>query len=126
MAHGDRMFGDGEIELNAGDRAVPIGSHFHFFEVDRAMSFGRDKSFGMRLDIAAGAAVRRAVRPEMRPGAGGRHRRRGGAGARAPGGARAVRGDGPVILTDCLTGTGIPDVADFVLGRREATCSPAG
>ncbi|MEU6752534.1 urease accessory protein UreG [Spirillospora sp. NPDC046719] len=40
--------------------------------------------------------------------------------------ARAVRGDGPVILTDCLTGTGVPEVADFVLGRREALCSPAG
>ncbi|WP_433234409.1 urease accessory protein UreG [Actinomadura nitritigenes] len=40
--------------------------------------------------------------------------------------ARAVRGDGPVILTDCLTGTGVPEVADFVLGRREAMCSPAG
>ncbi|GAA0251139.1 urease subunit beta [Actinomadura nitritigenes] len=64
------MFGDGEIELNAGqrretltvhntgDRAVQIGSHFHFFEVNRAMSFDRDKSFGMRLDIPAGTAVR--------------------------------------------------------------------
>ncbi|MBO2442710.1 urease accessory protein UreG [Actinomadura nitritigenes] len=40
--------------------------------------------------------------------------------------ARAVRGDGPVVLTNCLTGTGVPEVADFVLGRREALCSPAG
>jgi urease accessory protein len=40
--------------------------------------------------------------------------------------ARAVRGNGPVVLTDCLTGTGVPEVADFVLGRREALCSPAG
>lgn len=39
--------------------------------------------------------------------------------------ARAVRGDGPVILTDCLTGTGVPDVADYVLGRKEAMCPPA-
>ncbi|WP_242907171.1 urease accessory protein UreG [Actinomadura terrae] len=39
--------------------------------------------------------------------------------------AHAVRGDGPVVLTDCLTGTGVADVADFVLARREAMCSPA-
>ncbi|MBT2212710.1 MULTISPECIES: urease accessory protein UreG [Actinomadura] len=38
--------------------------------------------------------------------------------------AHAVRGDGPVVLTDCLTGTGVADVADFVLARREAMCSP--
>lgn len=40
--------------------------------------------------------------------------------------ARRVRADGPVILTDCLTGTGVAAVADFVLARREALCSPAG
>ncbi|WP_026402416.1 urease accessory protein UreG [Actinomadura rifamycini] len=40
--------------------------------------------------------------------------------------ARAVRGDRPVVLTDCLAGTGIGEVADFVLQRREATCSPTG
>ncbi|TYK46090.1 urease accessory protein UreG [Actinomadura decatromicini] len=40
--------------------------------------------------------------------------------------ARAVRGAGPVILTDCLTGTGVPEVADLVLERMEAMCSPAG
>ncbi|MEU8796521.1 urease accessory protein UreG [Spirillospora sp. NPDC048819] len=39
--------------------------------------------------------------------------------------ARMVRGTGPVVLTDCLTGTGVTEVADFVLGRREAMCSPA-
>ena len=39
--------------------------------------------------------------------------------------ARAVRGTGPVILTDCLTGTGVTEVADFVLGHREAMCPPA-
>jgi len=39
--------------------------------------------------------------------------------------AHAVRGTGPVILTDCLTGTGVTEVADFVLSRREALCSPA-
>lgn len=43
---------------NTGDRPVQIGSHFHFFEVNRAMSFDRGKAFGMRLNIAAGTAVR--------------------------------------------------------------------
>ncbi|MFI0372625.1 urease accessory protein UreG [Actinomadura sp. 1N219] len=38
--------------------------------------------------------------------------------------ARAVRHGGPVVLTDCLTGTGVADVADFVLARKESTCSP--
>lgn len=38
--------------------------------------------------------------------------------------ARTVRGTGPVVLTDCLTGTGVTEVAEFVLGRREALCSP--
>ncbi|NEA25995.1 urease accessory protein UreG [Actinomadura bangladeshensis] len=41
------------------------------------------------------------------------------------GDARKVRGTRPVVLTDCLTGTGVADVADFVLARREAMCSPA-
>ncbi|TDC55744.1 urease accessory protein UreG [Actinomadura sp. KC345] len=41
------------------------------------------------------------------------------------GDARKVRGTRPVVLTDCLTGIGVPDVADFVLERREALCSPA-
>jgi urease accessory protein len=41
------------------------------------------------------------------------------------GDARKVRGPRPVVLTDCLTGTGVADVADFVLARREAMCSPA-
>lgn len=44
--------------INTGDRPIQIGSHYHFFEVNRAMSFERDKSFGMRLNIAAGTAVR--------------------------------------------------------------------
>ncbi|TDC70973.1 urease accessory protein UreG [Actinomadura sp. GC306] len=39
--------------------------------------------------------------------------------------ARMVRGTGPVVLTDCLTGTGVKEVADFVLERRDALCSPA-
>ncbi len=61
---------DGDIELNAGrektalkvlntgDRPVQIGSHFHFFEVNKALSFDRSATFGKRLDIPAGTAVR--------------------------------------------------------------------
>ncbi len=44
--------------VNTGDRPVQIGSHFHFFEVNRKMEFDRRKAFGMRLNIAAGTAVR--------------------------------------------------------------------
>ena len=43
---------------NTGDRPIQIGSHFHFFEVNRKMEFNRSKAFGMRLNIAAGTAVR--------------------------------------------------------------------
>jgi urease subunit gamma/beta len=62
--------GDGSIDLNAGrravtlkarnsgDRPIQIGSHFHFFEVNKAMEFDRAAAFGMRLDIPAGTAVR--------------------------------------------------------------------
>jgi urease subunit gamma/beta len=61
---------EGEIELspgratetvsviNGGDRPVQVGSHFHFFEVNRALSFDREAALGMRLDIPAGTAVR--------------------------------------------------------------------
>jgi urease subunit gamma/beta len=61
---------DGDIELNAGrpkvtltvvntgDRPVQIGSHYHFFEVNKALDFDRAAAFGLRLDIAAGTAVR--------------------------------------------------------------------
>jgi urease subunit gamma/beta len=61
---------DGEIELsagrkrtsievtNTGDRPVQIGSHYHFFETNKALDFDRAASFGMRLDIPAGTAVR--------------------------------------------------------------------
>jgi urease subunit beta len=60
----------GEIELNAGrrtieimvnnvgDRPVQVGSHFHFFEVNRSLRFSREQAFGMRLNIPAGTAVR--------------------------------------------------------------------
>jgi urease subunit beta len=44
--------------VNTGDRPVQIGSHCHFFEVNRMLSFNREAAFGMRLNIAAGTAVR--------------------------------------------------------------------
>jgi len=43
---------------NTGDRPIQVGSHFHFFEVNPALSFDRDQARGMRLDIPAGTAVR--------------------------------------------------------------------
>ena len=67
---GEVLFGDGDIEINAGrtaielevtntgDRAIQVGSHFHFFEANRALRFDRAQAFGMRLAIAAGTAVR--------------------------------------------------------------------
>ena len=60
----------GELELNAnretvtlavtnrGDRPIQVGSHYQFIETNRALAFDRDKSYGMRLDIPAGTAVR--------------------------------------------------------------------
>jgi urease subunit beta len=70
MIPGEIMAAPGEIELNAGaeavtltvankgDRPVQVGSHFHFFEVNPALSFEREKARGRRLDIPAGTAVR--------------------------------------------------------------------
>ncbi|MFC5447640.1 urease subunit beta [Paenibacillus aestuarii] len=46
------------VVTNTGDRPVQVGSHYHFFEVNRALDFPREMAFGMRLDIAAGTAVR--------------------------------------------------------------------
>jgi urease beta subunit len=46
------------IVSNAGDRPIQVGSHFHFFEVNRYLKFDRAKAFGMRLNIPAGTAVR--------------------------------------------------------------------
>lgn len=46
------------IVKNTGDRPVQVGSHFHFFEANKALVFERDKAFGMRLNIPAGTAVR--------------------------------------------------------------------
>ena len=44
--------------VNKGDRPVQIGSHFHFYEVNKLMDFNREAALGMRLNIAAGTAVR--------------------------------------------------------------------
>ena len=50
---------DGAVTVaNTGDRPVQVGSHYHFFEVNRALRFDRERAFGMRLDIPAGTAVR--------------------------------------------------------------------
>ena len=43
---------------NTGDRPIQVGSHYHFFETNDALSFERKKAYGMRLNIAAGTAVR--------------------------------------------------------------------
>ena len=70
MIPGEYFIGEGEIVCNAGrpvttikvvntgDRPVQVGSHCHFFEINREMLFDRAKAFGMRLNIAAGTAVR--------------------------------------------------------------------
>ena len=70
MIPGEYILGKGDIEcngrriiakisvVNTGDRPVQIGSHFHFFEVNKEMQFEREKAFGMRLNIPAGTAVR--------------------------------------------------------------------
>ncbi|HEY1612055.1 MAG TPA: urease subunit beta [Paraburkholderia sp.] len=70
MIPGELLIDDGEIELNAGretvtvtvantgDRPVQVGSHFHFYEVNDALSFDREAARGFRLNIAAGTAVR--------------------------------------------------------------------
>ncbi|ATU92694.1 urease subunit beta [Phyllobacterium zundukense] len=70
MIPGEVITAKGNIELNAGatritlkvantgDRPVQVGSHYHFFETNSALVFDRDKARGMRLDIAAGTAVR--------------------------------------------------------------------
>jgi urease beta subunit len=67
---GEYLLAEGDIEANAGrrtvelaventgDRPIQVGSHFHFFEVNRALRFDRGQAFGMRLNIAAGTAVR--------------------------------------------------------------------
>ena len=70
MIPGEVVAADGTIELNpgrerrrvlvenTGDRPVQVGSHFHFFEVNRCLAFDRAVAYGMRLNIASGTAVR--------------------------------------------------------------------
>lgn len=67
---GEMIIDDDDIEINAGrstvtlkvvnsgDRPVQVGSHYHFFETNKALDFDREKAFGMRLDVPAGTAVR--------------------------------------------------------------------
>ncbi len=63
LAEGDVIANEGrrtiEVEIaNTGDRPIQVGSHFHFFEVNRALRFDRAAAFGKRLNIPAGTAVR--------------------------------------------------------------------
>jgi urease subunit beta len=70
MIPGEYFIQSGDIELNqgrktvtlavanGGDRPIQVGSHYHFYETNPALKFDRKKSRGMRLDIAAGTAVR--------------------------------------------------------------------
>lgn len=70
MIPGEVFTSDADIELNVGlpvteltvantgDRPIQVGSHYHFFETNSALSFDREQARGQRLDIAAGTAVR--------------------------------------------------------------------
>jgi urease subunit beta len=63
LGEGDIVANEGRatVELvvaNTGDRPIQVGSHFHFFEVNKALRFDRTKAFGMRLNVPAGTAVR--------------------------------------------------------------------
>ena len=70
MIPGEIKVVDGEIELNtgrevraitvanAGDRPIQVGSHYHFYETNDALKFAREQSYGFRLNIPAGTAVR--------------------------------------------------------------------
>jgi urease subunit beta len=70
MIPGELFILPGEIDLNqgrdtvtldvanTGDRPIQVGSHYHFFEANAALSFDREKARGFRLDIPAGTAVR--------------------------------------------------------------------
>lgn len=70
MIPGEYLLGEGDVVANAGrrtveltvantgDRPIQVGSHFHFFEVNRALRFDRAQAFGMRLNVPAGTAVR--------------------------------------------------------------------
>jgi urease subunit beta len=70
MKPGEYLLSEGDIQANVGrqtatvlvkhtgDRPVQVGSHYHFFEVNSALHFDRQAAYGMRLNIAAGTAVR--------------------------------------------------------------------
>ena len=70
MIPGEWLLSDEPIEINAGrrtlrvsvrnsgDRPIQVGSHFHFFEVNRALEFDREAALGMRLDVPAGQSIR--------------------------------------------------------------------
>jgi urease subunit beta len=70
MIPGEFITADGDITLNAGaetvtlkvantgDRPVQVGSHYHFYETNEGLDFDREAAKGMRLDIAAGTAIR--------------------------------------------------------------------
>jgi urease beta subunit len=60
---GDLVLNEGSVSLkikvsNTGDRPIQVGSHYHFFETNVYLSFDRQKTIGMRLNIASGTAVR--------------------------------------------------------------------
>ena len=70
MHPGEYILAGGDIELNrgravarvvirnTGDRPIQVGSHYHFFEVNKALEFDRRAAYGLRLDIPAGTAIR--------------------------------------------------------------------
>ena len=70
MIPGELIAKSGDIEINqgrdklkiavanTGDRPIQVGSHYHFYETNSALEFDREITLGMRLDIAAGTAVR--------------------------------------------------------------------
>ena len=70
MIPGEIIVADGDIEINvgretlslkvenSGDRPVQVGSHYHFYEVNPALVFDRNKARGFRLNIASGTAIR--------------------------------------------------------------------
>ena len=70
LVPGELLPADDPVEINAdretatvtventGDRPSQVGSHFHFFEANRALDFDRETAYGMRLDIPAGTAIR--------------------------------------------------------------------
>ena len=70
MIPGEWLLAEEPVEINAGrrtlrlsvrntgDRPIQVGSHFHFYEVNRALEFDRDAALGMRLDVPSGQSIR--------------------------------------------------------------------